>query len=41
MLRTALEVGLDLSDAQKQRLAQFNELDEIRLMNFHRTNTIQ
>eukprot|EP00253_Pinus_taeda_P026561 PITA_26561 len=31
MLRTAQEVGLDLSEAQINRLQQINELDEIRL----------
>ena len=31
-LKKDLEVGLDLSDAQKHRLAQLNELDEIRSM---------
>lgn len=30
MLRTTLEVGLDLSEAQKHQLEQLNELDEIR-----------
>ena len=40
-LRTALEVGLDLSDAQKHRLAQLNELDEICSMVVQRTTTIQ
>ena len=31
MLRTTQEVGLDLNDAQINRLQQINELDEIRL----------
>ena len=41
MLRTALEVGLDLSNTQKHRLAHLNELDEIRSMVVQRTTTIQ
>ena len=40
-LRTALEVGLDLSDAHKHQLAQLNELDEIHSMVFQRTTSIQ
>ena len=41
MLKTTLEVGLDLLDAQKHRLAQLNELDEICSMVVQRTTTIQ
>ena len=40
-LRTPLEVGLDLSNAQKHQLAQLNELDEIRSMDVQRTIFIQ
>ena len=40
-LRTAQEVGLDLSEAQKNRLQQINELDEIRLSALQNTTLIQ
>lgn len=40
-LGTTMEVGLDLSEAQKHQLEQLNELDEIRLMVVQRTSTIQ
>ena len=33
-LRTAQEIGLDLNEAQTNRLQQINELDEIRLSTF-------
>jgi hypothetical protein len=41
MLRTTLEVGLDLSEAQKHRLEQLNELDEIHLVVVQNTAAIQ
>jgi hypothetical protein len=40
-LRTALEVGLDPSEAQKHRLEQLNELDEIRLVAVQKTTVVQ
>ena len=40
-LRTAQEVGLDLSEAQINRLQQINELDEIRLSALKNTDMIQ
>ena len=40
-LRTAQEVGLDLSEAQINRLQQINELDEIRLSALQNTALIQ
>eukprot|EP00253_Pinus_taeda_P017426 PITA_17426 len=40
-LRTAQEVGLDLSEAQKNRLQQINELDETRLSALENTTLIQ
>eukprot|EP00253_Pinus_taeda_P013007 PITA_13007 len=40
-LRTAQEVGLDLSEAQINRLQQINELDEIRLSALQNTTLIQ
>eukprot|EP00253_Pinus_taeda_P012303 PITA_12303 len=40
-LRTAQEVGLDLSEAQINRLQQINELDEIRLSALQSTTLIQ
>ena len=40
-LRTALEVGLDLSEAQKHRLEQLNELDEIQSADIQRTTVVQ
>eukprot|EP00253_Pinus_taeda_P036604 PITA_36604 len=40
-LRTAQEVGLDLSEAQINRLQQINELDEIRLSALQNTSLIQ
>eukprot|EP00253_Pinus_taeda_P028752 PITA_28752 len=40
-LRTAQEVGLDLSEAQKNRLQQINELDETRLFALQNTSLIQ
>lgn len=41
MLRAALEVGLDLLEAQKHRLEQLNELDEIHLVAVHKSTAIQ
>ena len=40
-LRTAQEVGLDLSEVQKNRLQQINELDETRLAALQNTALIQ
>eukprot|EP00253_Pinus_taeda_P008877 PITA_08877 len=40
-LRTAQEVGLDLNEAQINRLRQINELDEIRLSALQNTTLIQ
>jgi len=40
-LRTAQEVGLDLTEAQLNRLQQINELDEIRLSALQNTALIQ
>ena len=40
-LRTTLEVGLDPSEAQKHRLEQLDELDEIRLVVFQKTTVVQ
>eukprot|EP00253_Pinus_taeda_P019077 PITA_19077 len=40
-LRTAQEVGLDLSEAQINRLQQINELDEIRLSALQNTTLIR
>eukprot|EP00253_Pinus_taeda_P010463 PITA_10463 len=40
-LRTAQEVRLDLSEAQKNRLQQINELDETRLSALQNTTLIQ
>ena len=40
-LRTAQEVGLDLTEAQHNRLQQINELDEIRLSALQNTALIQ
>eukprot|EP00253_Pinus_taeda_P009871 PITA_09871 len=40
-LRTAQEVGLDLTEAQTNRLQQINELDEIRLSALQHTALIQ
>jgi hypothetical protein len=40
-LRIALQVGLDLSEAQQHRLEQINELDEIRQAAIHQTALIQ
>ena len=34
-------LGIDLDEAQKQRILQLNELDEIRKDNFHHTDLIQ
>jgi len=39
-LRTAQEVGLDLTEAQISRLQQINELDEIRLSALQKTTLI-
>ena len=36
--KTAVEFDLDLSEAQKQRMRQLNELDEIRKEAFQRTS---
>eukprot|EP00253_Pinus_taeda_P009259 PITA_09259 len=40
-LRTAQQVGLDLNEAQINRLQQINELDEIRLSALQNTTLIQ
>jgi len=40
-LRIALEIGLDLNEAQVNRLHQINELDEIRLSALQHTTLIQ
>ena len=40
-LRIALQVGLDLSEAQQHRLEQINELDEIRQAAIHQTAFVQ
>ena len=40
-LRTAQEVGLDLTEAQINRLQQINELDEIWLLALQQTTLIQ
>jgi len=40
-LRIAQEVGLDLNEAQINRLRQINELDEIRLSALQHTTVIQ
>eukprot|EP00253_Pinus_taeda_P033683 PITA_33683 len=40
-LRTGQEIGLDLSEAQINRLQQINELDEIRLSALQNTTLIQ
>eukprot|EP00253_Pinus_taeda_P005030 PITA_05030 len=40
-LRTAQEVGLDITEAQTKRLQQINELDEARLLAFQWTTIIQ
>ena len=37
----ALELGMDLEEAQKQRVLQINELDEIRQDALQRTILIQ
>lgn len=39
--RIALELNMDLNEAQKQRLNQFNELDEKRLASLHNTAIVQ
>ena len=40
-LRTTLQVNLDLTTSQKNRLNQLNELDEKRLATLQQTNIIQ
>jgi hypothetical protein len=40
-LKTALSVNLDLTEAQKKRLEQLNELDEKRSTSLHQTFVIQ
>ena len=40
-LRTTQEVGLDLTEAQINRLQQINELDEIKLSPLQNTTLIQ
>jgi hypothetical protein len=40
-LRMAQEIGLDLTEAHKQRLQQLNELDEARMSALERTTVIQ
>lgn len=37
----AVQLGLDLSEAQKHRLEQLNELDEIRKEAVQRTSIVQ
>jgi hypothetical protein len=39
--RTAMQLGMDLDEAKKQRLLQLNELDEIRQDSLQRTTLIQ
>jgi len=39
--RTTTKLGLDLLEAQKQRLAQLNELDKIQQDVIQRTNIVQ
>ena len=39
--RTVVDLNLELTEAQKQRLAQLNELDEIRQEAFHQTDLVQ
>ena len=39
--RTAVDLNLELTEAQKQRVAQLNELDEIRQEAFQRTDLVQ
>jgi hypothetical protein len=40
-LRTIVQLGMDLTEAQKQRLLQINELDELRQASLHHTIVIQ
>lgn len=40
-LRTTIEVGLDLTKIEKNKVLQLNELDEIRLDAFHKIELIQ
>lgn len=40
-LKTIVKLGLGLSEAQKQRIKQLNELDEIRQDAIQRTNLVQ
>lgn len=40
-LKTAQEIGLDLTEARVNRLQQMNELDEIRLLALQCTTPIQ
>lgn len=40
-LRTALELNMDLDEAQKQRLNQLNKLDEKRLAALHHNAIVQ
>ena len=40
-LRTALELNMDLDEAQKQRMNQLNELDEKQLATLHHTSIVQ
>eukprot|EP00253_Pinus_taeda_P034892 PITA_34892 len=39
--RTTTQLGMNLNEAQEQRLMQLNELDEIRQDAFHRTMLVQ
>jgi len=39
--RTAGQLGMNLNEAQEQRLMQLNELDEIRQDAYHRTALVQ
>ena len=39
--KTAADLNLELTEAQKQRVAQLNELDEIRQEAFQHTNLVQ
>ena len=40
-LRTALELNMNLDEAQKQRLNQLNKLDEKQLVALHHTAIVQ
>jgi hypothetical protein len=40
-LRTTIQLGMDLHEAQKKRLLQINELDELCQASLHKTTIIQ